>query len=430
MLNEKTTRRKFIRETGTAALGATLVSGLGMPVMGTGSKNDTLKVGLIGCGGRGTGAANQALNADPNVILWAMADVFEDRLSESYNNLLKMHPDKVKVKKKRKYLGFDAYQKVLDSGVDVVILTTPPYFRPVQLEAAVNAGKHIFCEKPMAVDAPGVRKVLNAARKAKEKQLSLVSGFCWRFHSPKRETFQRVLDGAIGEVLSVYNTYNTGGLWYRDVNPEWLPMKKKIRNWIYHNWLSGDPILEQAIHSIDMMSWAFGDAKPLRATGTGGRQSRIDPKYGNVFDHYAVVYEYEKGAKGFHFSRQQKNCSNSYMVDMLGSEGRCVVDCIKNRHVITGKENWEYRGKGNYMYQQEHDELFASIRSGKPINQGEWMAQSTVIALMGRMVAYTGQTITYDEAFNSREVWGPSSVDFETDFPDPPVARPGITPFK
>lgn len=430
MLEDKTTRRKFIKTTGAAALGSTLITGLGIPAMGKRSKNDTLKVGLIGCGGRGTGAANQALNADDYTVLWAMADVFDDRMNESYINLQKLHPDKVKVDKERKYLGFDAYQKVLDSGVDVVILTTPPFFRPVQIEAAVEAGKHIFCEKPMAVDAPGVRKVLDAARKAKEKQLSLVSGFCWRFHTPKRETFQRVLDGAIGDVMSVYNTYNTGGLWYRDVKTDWPPMKKKMRNWIYHNWMSGDPILEQAIHSIDMMSWAFGDVKPLKATGTGGRQSRIEPKYGNVFDHYAVVYEYENGAKGFHFSRQQKNCSSSYAVDMLGTEGRCLVDCIKNRHVITGKEDWKYRGKGNDMYQEEHDELFASIRNAKPINQGEWMAQSTILALMGRMVAYTGQTITYDEAFNSKEVWGPESVSFETDFPDPPIGRPGITPFK
>ncbi len=430
MLNEKTTRRKFIEKAGAATLGTTLVSGLGIPVMGAGRKNSTLKVGLIGCGGRGTGAANQALNADPDVVLWAMADLFEDRLNQSYGNLEKLHPDKVKVDKERKFLGFDAYQKVLNSGVDVVILTTPPFFRPLQLEAAVDAGKHIFCEKPMAVDAPGVRKVLDAAKKAKEKQLSLVSGFCWRFHSPKRETFQRVLNGDIGTVLSVYNTYNTGGLWYRDVDPEWPAMKKKMRNWIYHNWISGDPILEQAIHSIDMMSWAFGDVKPLKATGTGGRQSRTDPKYGNVYDHYAVVYEYENGAKGFHFSRQQKNCSNSYAVDMLGTEGRCLVDCIKNRHVITGKVDWKYRGKGNDMYQQEHDELFASIRSGQPINQGDLMVRSTIIALMGRMVAYTGQTITYDQAFNSQEVWGPAEVDFETDFPDPPVAKPGITPFK
>ncbi len=430
MSDENRTRRKFIKTTGAAAIGSTLISGFGIPSMAFGRNNDTLKVGLIGCGGRGTGAANQALTADDNVVLWAMGDIFDDRISESHANLQKLHPDTVKVDNDRKFVGVDSYKKVLESGVDVVILTTPPYFRPVQFEAAINAGKHVFSEKPMAVDAPGVRKVLEASRKAKEKQLSVVSGFCWRFHTPKRETFQRVLDGAIGDVMSVYNTYNTGGLWLRDVKPDWTPMRKKIKNWIYHNWISGDPIMEQFIHSIDMMSWALDDIKPLNATGTGGRQSRIEPEYGNVFDHYAIVYEYENGAKGFHFGRQQKNCSNSYGLDMLGTEGRCVVDCPKNKHVITGKENWKYRGSGNDMYQQEHDELFASIRAGKPINNGEWMAQSTMLALMGRMVAYTGKTITYEEAFNSQEVLGPEVLDLDTDYQDAPVARPGITPFR
>jgi len=430
MSDDKTTRRKFIKTTGAAAIGGTMISGFGIPAMGFGRNSDTLKVGLIGCGGRGTGAANQALIADNNVVLWAMSDIFDDRIDESHKNLLKLHPDKVKVDKDRKFIGLDSYKKVLDSGVDVVILTTPPYFRPTQFEAAIQAGKHVFSEKPMAVDAPGVRKIFEASRKAKEKQLSVMSGFCWRFHTPKRETFQRVLDGAIGDVMSVYNTYNTGGLWLRDVQPDWTPMRKKMKNWIYHNWISGDPIMEQFIHSIDMMSWAFGDVKPLSASGTGGRQSRIGPEYGNVFDHYAIVYEYENGAKGFHFSRQQKNCNNSYGLDMLGTDGRCVVDCPKNKHVITGKEDWKYRGSGNDMYQQEHDELFASIRSGKPINHGEIMAQSTLIGLMGRMTAYTGQTITYEQALNSQEVFGPDVIDLEIDYPDAPVARPGITPFK
>lgn len=430
MSDEKTTRRDFIRTTGAVAIGSTLVSGFGIPAMGFSRNSDTLKVGLIGCGGRGTGAANQALTADDNVVLWAMGDIFDDRISESHSNLLKLHPDKMKVDKDRKFVGLDSYQKVLDSGVDVVILTTPPYFRPKQFEAAIKAGKHVFAEKPMAVDAAGVRKIIEASNKAKEKQLSVVSGFCWRFHTPKRETFQRVLDGDIGDVMSVYNTYNTGGLWLRDVPPDWTPMKKKMKNWIYHNWISGDAILEQFIHSIDMMSWAFGDAKPLKATGTGGRQSRIEPEYGNVFDHFAITYEYDNGAKGFHFSRQQKNCSNSYGVDMMGTDGRCVVDCIRNKHEITGKVDWKFRGEGNDMYQQEHDELFASIRAGKPINHGDWMAQSTMLALMGRMTAYTGQTITYEEALNSKEIFGPEVVDFNVDYLDAPVAKPGITPFR
>jgi predicted dehydrogenase len=281
----------------------------------------------------------------------------------------------------------------------------------------------------MAVDAPGVRRVIAAAKKAKEKNLSLVSGFCWRYHSAKRETFGRIHDGAIGDVHTVYNTYNTGALWLRDTEPDWSPMRKKIRNWLYYNYISGDHIVEQAVHSIDMMSWALGDAQPVSATGTGGRQSRTGEEYGNIYDHFAIVYEYENGVKGFHFSRQQKDTSRSYAVEMMGSKGHCMVNCSRNRHIISGAEDWRFRGEDNSMYQQEHDELFASIRNGKPKNDGEWMAQSTMLAIMGRMVAYTGQTITYEEALNSQEQIGPDEIVDSTQFTDPPVAKPGITKF-
>jgi predicted dehydrogenase len=350
-----------------------------------------------------------------------MADIFEDRLELSINSLKEIHGDRIKVEKSNKFVGFDGTKKVMDSDVDVVILTTPPCYRPQQLEMAVAAGKHIFCEKPMAVDAPGVRRVLDAAKAAKEKNLSLVSGFCWRYHFPKRATFEKVMEGAIGNVTSAINTYNTGGLWLRDVQPEWSEMKKKMRNWLYYNYISGDHIVEQAIHSIDMMSWALGDIKPISATGTGGRQSRTGEEYGNIYDHFGIVYEYEKGVKGYHFSRQQKDCSNSYGVELIGDKGQAVVDCIRGKHTISGEDN--------DMYQEEHNELFASIRAGKPMNDGEWMAQSTMLGIMGRMVAYTGQTITYEQAINSTEKLGPDTIDDSTVFADPPVAQPGITKF-
>jgi myo-inositol 2-dehydrogenase / D-chiro-inositol 1-dehydrogenase len=429
MKDRGNTRRSFIKTSGAIAAAASLPLYSGIPLYASPSNSNVLKVGLIGCGGRGTGAANQALKADKNVVLTAMADIFEDRINESHQNLLKNHPDKVKVDKASRYIGFDGFDKVLNSDVDVVILATPPNFRPDHIEKAVNAGKHIFTEKPMAVDAPGVRRVLESVEKAKQKNLSIVSGFCWRYHSPKRETFGKILDGAVGDVQTIYNTYNTGALWWRDVQPGWNSMMKRMRNWIYHNWISGDHIIEQAIHSIDMMSWAFGDVKPVSITATGGRQSRIEEQFGNVYDHFAVVYEYENGAKGFHFCRQQKNCSNSYAVEVMGSEGQAVIDCIRNRHTITGKEQWRFRGEDNDMYQQEHDELFASIRSGKAMNDGEWMMRSTLLGIAGRMAAYTGQTITYDQALNSQEKLGPDYVDQNTVFEDPAIARPGITPF-
>ena len=424
-------RREFVK-----TAGSTIVAGsLGLNVLSKSdlswyNNSDTLKVGLIGCGGRGTGAALQATKADPNVILTAMADVFQDRLEESLDNLKNENPDKIKVAKENQFIGFDAYKKVLESDVDVVILTTPPCFRPGHLEEAIAAGKHIFCEKPVAVDSPGIKRVLKVAKEAKAKNLALMSGFCWRFHSPKRETYSRLLDGAIGDILDVYNTYNTGALWFKDRSYEWSDQEFWMRNWLYQNWLSGDHIVEQAVHSLDLMSWALGDVLPVSATGTGGRQSRTEDQFGNIYDHFAIVYEYSNGVRGYHFSRQQKGCSRSYAVRMNGTKGQCIID-VSNRHEIIGRKNWKYEGADNDMYQTEHDELFASIRQGNPFNDGIRMANSTMLAIMGRMVAYTGQTLSWDDALNSEEKLSPEVEEFKWDMklPDIPVAKPGITKF-
>jgi predicted dehydrogenase len=427
MNKPSTTRRTFLKTSGTVAAASALYSA--QPLFAR-QRDQTIKIGLIGCGGRGTGAANQALNADPNVVLTAMADVFEDRLNESYQHLLTAHPERVKVAPAARHVGFEGADKVINSDVDVVLLATPPYFRPEHIEKVIGAGKHLFTEKPMAVDAPGVRRVMAAVQQAREKELSVVSGFCWRYHLPKRATFGQVHHGAIGDVRTVYNTYNTGALWLRDVEPAWSPLMKNLRNWLYYNWLSGDHITEQAVHSLDMMSWAMGDKAPLSATGTGGRQSRTGEEYGNVYDHFAIVYDYEDGARGFHFSRQQKDCSTSYAVDIQGTEGSCHIDCPRNKHIIRGRKDWQYSGEDNNMYQQEHDELFAAIRAGRTINDGDWMMRSTMLAIMGRMVAYTGQTITYEQALQSEERLGPAEVTANTEFAEQPVARPGITVFQ
>ncbi|MBX3242539.1 MAG: Gfo/Idh/MocA family oxidoreductase [Chitinophagaceae bacterium] len=396
---------------------------------------DTIKVGLIGCGGRGSGAANQALNADPNVVLHAMADLFEDKLKKSLENLEELHGDKVAVSPEHRYVGFDAYKKVLASGVDVVLLATSPAFRPLHMEAAVEAGKHIFCEKPVAVDAPGIRKVLEAAKKARAKNLNIISGFCWRFHEPKRASFGRINSGAIGNVLTVYNTYNTGAT-YRTWQPE-TPRPESVewqmRNWPFFTWLSGDHIVEQAVHSIDMMSWAFGDKLPLSAVASGGRQVRVGPQNGNIYDHFAVTYEYPDGAKGFHVSRQQPGCENSYAVESWGTKGHAIVDCSRNIHQINSNGKlWAYNGKQNDMYQAEHDELFAAIRKGKSVNQGIEVANSSMIAILGRMAAYTGKRISWEEALNSTEQLGPdpSSYDMSQTLAVTPVPQPGVTSFK
>ena len=421
-------RRSFLKNSGMALIGSTLAYHTGVSAQTSGTKKTTLKVGLIGCGGRGTGAAVQALEADPDVVLTAMGDVFEDRLNEAYKAVIEVAGDKVKVSNENKFVGFDAYLKVIESDVDVVLLATPPGFRPDHLMAAINAGKHVFCEKPVAVDAPGVRKVLMAAKKAREENLSLVSGFCFRYDSSNRAIFGKILNGDIGDIRTVSTFRNGGELWYKPRQKEWTDMTYQMRNWYYYNWLSGDFIVEMAVHSLDMMSWAMGDKMPLKATGTGGRQVRTDDKYGNIYDHFAVEFEYANGAKGYHFTRQQAGTSSRNSVEVLGTDGNASI-IVGSNYEITGKNAWKYTGPKNNMYQTEHDELFASIRNGKPMNDGEWMANSTMLGIWARMAGYTGQTISWEEAINSNEILGPKTEDYTWDlkWKVPPIAKPGIT---
>jgi myo-inositol 2-dehydrogenase/D-chiro-inositol 1-dehydrogenase len=426
---DKNERRTFLKTTGAALVGSTVISMPFAIASGRASRREPLKVGLIGCGGRGTGAAAQALKADKDAVLTCMADVFEDYLEESYQSLMKVNPTQVKVDKAHKFVGFDAYRKVLDSGVDVVILTTPPAFRPSHFKEAVDAGKHVFCEKPVAVDAPGVRLVLETAKKAKEKNLSVVSGFTFRYDFAKRELFERIQSGAIGEVTNVFTARNGGGLWYKPRQANWTEMEYQMRNWYYYDWLSGDYIVEMMVHSLDMMSWAFGDKLPLSATGTGGRQSRTEENFGNIYDHFAIEYDYGNHLKGVHFSRQQKGCSNTNKVDISGTDGFAAVDIGKRIHATYGRNKWDYQGEYNNPYETQHEDLFAAIRSGKPLNEGELMANSTMLAVLGRMVGYSGQTITWEEAMNSNQVLGPDMQAYAWDlkWPVPPVAIPGVT---
>lgn len=434
-------RRKFLKTAGITTIAGMAATHhvLGANPAWTRNTN-TLKVGLVGCGGRGTAAAVEALNADPNVVLTAMGDAFSDQLESSYESLTSRMPDKVKVAEQHKFVGLDAYQKVIDADIDVVLLAAPPAFRPTHLEAAVNARKHIFCEKPFAVDGPGLRRVIEASKKAKEKNLSLVSGFCWRYHHPKRETFNRILDGQIGNILTAESTYNTGELWYKERQPQWTDFEYQLRNWLYYNWLSGDHIIEQAIHSLDMMQWALGDKLPIRVTGSGGRQKRVDEKFGNVYDHFAVVYEYEGHMKSYFSCRQQENTAPSYAVELVGDQGRCIVDCRTGAHEIIGRNAWSYDDETKFtdenayknsesrsMYQQEHDELFASIRNNKPKYDGDWMVKSNLVALAGRIAGYTGQSVSMEDALASDIVFFPEDISWDTKY-DIPVATPGIKP--
>lgn len=418
-------RRDFMKTSTAAAVGGAVLSQLAVPRMAHAAGDDLLKIGLIGCGGRGTGAAVQAMRADKNCKLVTMADAFADRLEMSKKSLQRSGGDKFAVTDDMCFVGFDAYKKVLASDVDVVILTTPPHFRPEQYRAAIEAGKHCFVEKPVAVDAPGYRSVLETNQLARDKKLAVVSGLCWRYDHGVRATMEKIQDGAIGDIVAVQSVYNTGQLWHRGDDPKWSRMEYQLRNWLYYAWLSGDHNVEQHIHSLDKSAWLMGDAHPIKAWGLGGRQQRTDPKYGHIFDHHAVMYEYPGGKRVFAYCRQQNGCANQVDETVMGVKGTARI--LANRIESEG-EKWRFRGPKPNMYQVEHNELFASIRKGAPIHNGDYMANSTMIAIMGRMVTYTGQELTWEEVTSSKERLGPTKYEWG-DLPEPPVAIPGETKF-
>jgi predicted dehydrogenase len=416
-------RRKLVQGSVAAGL-ATLKPSLVRANRPPSAANDLIRIGLIGCGGRGTGAAAQALAADPNVKLVAMGDAFLDHVESSLAKL-KADPkiaDKIDVPVARRFSGFENYQAVIESGVDVVLLAEPPHFRPKHLKAAIEAGKHVFAEKPVAVDSTGVRSVLSTCEEARKKGLSLVSGLCLRYAYGFREAVQRIHDGAIGQIVTLQASDYRGPIWVRKRQPGWSDLEYQIRNWYYFSWLSGDFIVEQHVHFLDACSWIMKDEHPVKAIGTGGRQVRTGPDYGNIYDHHSVTYEYANGAKLYGTCRQQPGCHNETGASAAGTEGR--VELSQQRQTISGKNPWKYDGPKNNFYQTEHDELFASIRSGKPINNGDYMSKTTLLAIMGRTASYTGQVVTWEQVMNSKEdftlskyEWGP--------FPEPSVAMPG-----
>lgn len=422
-----TSRRDFLKT--SAIVGSALAAPAILPGgLFAADSGAPLKVGLIGCGGRGTGAASQALRADPNVVLTAMGDAFEDQLQRSLQALQKEIGEKVKVTPDHCYVGLDAYQKVINSGVDVVLLASPPGFRPVHLKAAVDAGKHIFCEKPMATDSPGVRSVMESVKAAKEKKLALVAGFCWRYEGARREFYQKIHGGAIGDIRAIYATYYAGRV--KPMPPEserpsgMGDLEWQMRNWYNFVWLSGDGYVEQACHSVDKVAWAMKDQPPLKAVAVGGRQAPNNN--GNIFDHMFVVYEYADDVRAFLGQRQVGNTYSDNSDYLMGSEGVAKIPGWQ-APFIKGKENWRYRGPKTDMYQQEHIELFASIRAGKPINDGDWMASSTLLGIMGRMAAYTGQEVTWEQAMNSQEKIVPDNLDWKMKLSVAPMAQPGVT---
>ena len=393
----QTSRREFLKKS-TVLTGAAVAGGLSLQRGAHAAGSDVLKVGLIGCGGRGSGAAVNAMNAGKDVKLVAMADIFEDKVRGSHARLKKIKGDQVDVSDDRMFVGFDAYQKVLDSGIDVVIIAAASHFHPAYLKAAVDAGKHIFCEKPHSRDAPGVHTVTATCEEAKKKGLSVVSGLCNRYSYCVRETLKRVFDGAIGRIVTIQETYCVGPYHVHKRNPKWTEMEWQMRNWYHFNWLAGDQCLQQLIHSIDKAAWAMKDEPPVKAWGIGGRSACFGESYGDLFDHQAIVYEYANGVRLYGLCRNQVGCYREMTDKIFGTKGYANL----TRGLIEGETNWRYEGPKASSYDVEHAELFESIRAGKPINNGLYMARSTMLAILSTMVATTGQEITWDQAMNSK----------------------------
>lgn len=409
------TRREFL------VTSAAATASLAIPMNVFAESSAELKVGLIGCGGRGTGAAGDSANADPSVVLWAMGDLFQDRLDGSRANLENGLKERFKAKD-RQFVGWDAYKKVVDSGVDLVILATPPGFRPKHLAYAIEKNKHVFMEKPIGTDAPSVRSVIESAKLAEKKKLNIVAGTQRRHDVAYREAMKRIHDGAIGEVTSMNCYWNQGGLWMVARKPEWSDVEWQLRNWLYFTWISGDHIVEQHIHNLDVCNWAM-DAHPVKAISLGGRQVRTSPNYGHIFDHFATEFEYENGVKMVSMCRQQDGTASRVSEYIVGTKGTS-----DGNNFIKGSNPWMFDGDRPNPYVEEHKHLIEAIKTGKTINEGVRVAESTLTAIMGRMAAYTGQEISWDQAMNSQEKLFPDEVAFG-DKPVPSVAMPGVTKF-
>ncbi|HUU18597.1 MAG TPA: Gfo/Idh/MocA family oxidoreductase [Sedimentisphaerales bacterium] len=429
--DEKLSRRDFVKAAAAASF-AGVSPVLTGKIRAAGS--DILKVGLIGCGGRGTGAATQALmGVDKSVRLWAMADLFQDKLDASYNMLskgAKGRYDRVDfeglagqmdVPERRRFVGFDAYQGLIDSGVDMVILATPPHFRPEHFEAAVKAGKHVFMEKPAAVDPVGIRRVISAAKLAEEKGLSVVAGTQRRHQLHYIEILKRIHNGAIGEIVAAQCYWNGGGGSLTRKKPEGMSdMEWQCRRWYYFCWLCGDHIAEQHVHNIDIMNWAL-QGHPVSAMGVGGRAVR---EGGNIWDHFAVEFEYPGGVRVLSMCRQIPRCTDRVSERIVGTKGFAYID--GSHGFIKGESSYEGPASPN-PYVQEHVDLIQSIRKGAGLNEGVQVAESTMCAIMGRMSAYTGRALKWDWAMKASKLdLSPEKYEFG-DLPVRPVAVPGKT---
>ena len=423
-------RRQFLASSAALGLGSALTPGaFGASLFASGS--ETIRVGLIGCGGRGTGAAFDTLKADPATVIYAVGDLFKDRMESAVGSLAEKHVDRCELSTDRMFVGFDAYRKVLAEPVDMVILTTPPYFRPFHLAAAVAAGKHVFFEKPVAVDPAGIRQVIAAGREAKEKGLSCVVGTQRRHDQNYLEAMKAIHDGEIGEVVGASVAWCQGGLWHLGRPEEWSEVEYQIRNWLYFVWQSGDQIVEQHIHNLDIAFWAFGDEAPESVFASGGRIVRTDPLYGNVYDHMDCTFMMSGGRKIASKCRQwPESPSNWVGEEVYGTGGIAKLNQVRN-----GCQLLDYRGNRIRSfdtevepYVQEHINLIGAIRAGEPVNDAERIANTNLAAIMGRESAYSGQLVKHDWALNESKLrLGPAECDelSPADVPEVVLRVPG-----
>ena len=421
-------RRRFLGSVAAAGAAAVTVNAVGAhaqtpaPAAGKPQAPDgrVLKAGLIGCGGRGRGAAVNFLDAGPNLQVVALADVFEDRVARAREHLNSQRGQQIT--EANCFTGFDGYQKLLDSGVDVVLHATPPHFRPQHAAAIVAARKHLFLEKPLGVDVPGVKSMMETAEQASSAGLSLMTGTQLRRENARIEIYKRVRDGAIGDIRSVRAIRNQGALWYRVPQPGWSEMEYMIRDWVNWNWLSGDIIVEQHIHHLDAMLWVMGKT-PVKATGMGARARR---KTGDQYDFFSIDYEYGDGVHMHSTIRQLNGCANERQEVIVGTKGSANLDgMIYDR---SGKQLWKYDGPANDALVQEHIDWVTAIRKEKPINTAKDTALATLMAIMGRDSAYSGKAITWDDLMASTSRLGPTEYEMGPVAlkAEPPV--PGVDP--
>lgn len=436
------TRRQFLTTSTLAVAGAAVAQFPFVHVAQGAASNMEIKIGLIGCGGRGTGAVLNAMGAAtkviypsagyhtedaasgakierPNIKVVALADLFEDRLDACKTQLAKVG---VNIPKDRCFVGFDAYKQLVAlSDVNYVILATPPHFRPAQLKAAIEAGKHVFMEKPVAVDVPGVKMVMEAAQLATQKNLGIAAGTQRRHQKGYIETIKRLRDGAIGEMIYARCYWNGGEIWVVERQPGWSDLEWQLRNWNYFTWLGGDHYVEQHVHNLDIMNWVLG-AHPIRAVAAvGGRQVRTAAVNGHVYDHFAVEYEYPNGVRMFSQARQTDNTDSLVEEAVVGTLGSS--NCKSFIKVNKGS-GWRFEDEETNPYEQEHLDLIASINAGKPINDAPAIAEATMTGILGREAAYSGRAIKWDDAMKSTTRLGPEKYEFGP-YPVPPVAMPG-----